>query len=138
MRSPILDVLDDPLEIWGTILVEAVYCLGETRATITPVIAKMITVSGEFKRNGIFEMETDENLTDLIRFTGGFTQDADWSNIKIYRKTLTGREILDIHYDEAEGTMLFDGDQVNFIFFSRRGIFNFFIHFMSTLISLFQ
>lgn len=35
--------LDEPFEIWGTIVVEAVYSFGESNATATPIIIQIIT-----------------------------------------------------------------------------------------------
>jgi protein involved in polysaccharide export with SLBB domain len=71
-----------------------------------------VTVSGEFKRTGIFEIKQDETLNDLIRFAGGFTENAYWSSFKIYRKTLDGRRIIDVPFHETENTPLHDGDSV--------------------------
>jgi len=77
-----------------------------------PVARKKVSVSGEFRRNGIFEMKADENMEDLIRFAGGFTENAWWSNIKIHRKTMTGRTIIDVPFDKAKTVVLEDGDLV--------------------------
>lgn len=77
-----------------------------------PVSRKKVTVSGEFRRNGIFEMKADENMDDLIRFAGGFTENAWWSTVKIHRKTMTGRTIIDVPFDQAKTVVLEDGDMV--------------------------
>jgi protein involved in polysaccharide export with SLBB domain len=77
-----------------------------------PVARKKVSVSGEFRRNGIFEMKADENMEDLIRFAGGFTENAWWSNIKIHRKTMSGRTIIDVPFDKAKTVVLEDGDLV--------------------------
>jgi protein involved in polysaccharide export with SLBB domain len=75
-----------------------------------PPAEKRVTVSGEFKRPGIFELKDNEQLDDLIRYSGGFTEDAWWSDLKIYRKTLTGKVIIDVKFSETETTLLHDGD----------------------------
>lgn len=77
-----------------------------------PPAEKKVTISGEFKRNGIFEMKEGENLKDVVRFAGGFTDDAYWSDLKIYRKTLDGRVIVDVPFVEMQNTPLHDGDRV--------------------------
>ena len=77
-----------------------------------PAVQKRVEVSGEFKRNGLFELKDDETLSDLIRFAGGFTQDAYLSKTQIYRKTQQGFRIIDVAYNELETTKLNDGDLV--------------------------
>ncbi len=77
-----------------------------------PAVQKRVEVSGEFKRNGLFELKDDETLSDLIRFAGGFTQDAYLSKTQIYRKTQQGFRIIDVPYDELKTTKLSDGDLV--------------------------
>lgn len=77
-----------------------------------PIAKKKVSVSGEFKRTGIFEMTEDETLNDLIRFTGGFTEDAWISILKIHRKTQAGRSIIDVPFAEAANIVLLDGDLI--------------------------
>ena len=77
-----------------------------------PAAQKKVTATGEFKRTGIFEMKADESLKDLVRFTGGFTENAWWSVLKIYRKTLSGRSIIDVPFSQAETVVLQDGDSI--------------------------
>lgn len=78
-----------------------------------PAAQKKVTATGEFKRTGIFEMKAEETLEDLIRFTGGFTEDAWWSLLKIYRKNLSGRSIIDVPFSQAETVVLQDGDSIS-------------------------
>ncbi len=77
-----------------------------------PVARKKVTVSGEFRRNGIFEMTEDETTEDLIRFAGGFTENAWWTTMKIHRKTMRGRSIVDVPFEQAGEIVLQDGDVV--------------------------
>jgi len=75
-----------------------------------PVAEKKVSVKGEFKRTAIFELKNDENLKDLVRFAGGFTDEAYLLNVKIYRKTQEGLKILDISNTDLNNTDLDNGD----------------------------
>lgn len=77
-----------------------------------PPADKKVIVSGEFKRTGIFEMKAEEKLNELIRFSGGFTEDANWTSLKIYRKGPEGKTILDVPFDETGSTMVQNGDSI--------------------------
>jgi protein involved in polysaccharide export with SLBB domain len=79
---------------------------------LVPPAEKKVQITGEFKRIGFFEMADNEKLNELIRFAGGFTGDAYWSNLKIYRKTLEGRIILDVPFEDATSTALYNGDVI--------------------------
>ncbi|MEZ5103280.1 MAG: SLBB domain-containing protein [Draconibacterium sp.] len=77
-----------------------------------PAAEKRVEVNGEFKRNGIFELGEDETLTDLIRFAGGFTQDAYLAKTQIYRRTQQGYQIIDIPFAQLSSTLLKNGDKI--------------------------
>jgi len=77
-----------------------------------PVAEKKVSVKGEFKRTAIFELKNEENLKDLVRFAGGFTDEAYLLNVKIYRKTQEGLKILDIPNTDMNNTNLNNGDLV--------------------------
>jgi len=79
---------------------------------LVPPAEKKVQITGEFKRIGYFEMADNEKLDELIRFAGGFTGDAYWSNLKIYRKSLEGRIILDVPFEDATSTALYNGDVI--------------------------
>jgi protein involved in polysaccharide export with SLBB domain len=86
--------------------------LKEEDIIMVPPAEKKVQITGEFKRIGYFEMAKDEKLDELIRFAGGFTGDAYWSDIKIYRKSLEGRIIADVLFKDADKTPLYNGDVV--------------------------
>lgn len=77
-----------------------------------PAAEKRVEVNGEFKRNGIFELKEDEMLSDLVRFTGGFTENSYLSKTQIYRKTQQGFQISDIAYAQLATTPLINGDEI--------------------------
>ncbi|WP_073169939.1 SLBB domain-containing protein [Tangfeifania diversioriginum] len=79
---------------------------------LIPPTEKQVAVSGEFKRKGLFEVKEDERLNDVIRFAGGFTSDAYWTNLKIYRKNIGGKSIIDVPFHEAESALILNGDSI--------------------------
>ncbi len=72
-----------------------------------------VDVQGEFKRTGLFEMKENETLSDLMRFTGGFAQDAYKSSLNIQRNTSTEREVKDVAAENFNTFNLKNGDIVN-------------------------
>ena len=61
-----------------------------------PTYKKRVEFVGQVKRPGIFEMIENETLSDLLRFTGGFNEQAYQARIKVLKNTLTERKIEDI------------------------------------------
>ncbi|MFV0591184.1 MAG: SLBB domain-containing protein [Draconibacterium sp.] len=77
-----------------------------------PPADKRVEVDGQFKRTGIFELKENEMLDELIRFTGGFTENAYLAKIQIQRKTQQGQQILDIPFSQIKSTPMVNGDQL--------------------------
>jgi protein involved in polysaccharide export with SLBB domain len=71
-----------------------------------------IEVVGEVKREGIYETVEGEAFEDLIRFTGGFTENAYKALIKVRRNTPTERRIEDVSMSEFKTTFPKNGDYV--------------------------
>lgn len=71
-----------------------------------------VRVEGEFKRTGLFETLEGETVADLIRYTGGFTQNAYSRRITIERNTPAEKRIVDVLYPEQDTTALKSGDIV--------------------------
>ncbi len=71
-----------------------------------------ITVEGELKRNGIFEVKPGETLGDLINFAGGFTDQAYTQRIVLRRNTPTQKSISDVNYPEGADLELSNGDRL--------------------------
>ncbi|HJP63514.1 MAG TPA: SLBB domain-containing protein [Mucilaginibacter sp.] len=61
-----------------------------------PVYKKRVTVAGEVKRPGIFELNDRETLQDLLFFAGGFTERAYKASIKVKQVTDVDRKIKDL------------------------------------------
>lgn len=78
-----------------------------------PIATKRVLVSGEFKRKAFFELNPDETLNDLLYFTGGFTDAAYTLNLKIFRKTQAGMEMIDVPQSEYTNIPISNGDNIH-------------------------
>lgn len=78
---------------------------------VDPYLAR-VTITGEVKRPGLFEVRQDETLADLVRFAGSFNGQAYTRRLKVYRNTATERRILDVNATEFDRFPLADGDEV--------------------------
>ncbi len=61
-----------------------------------PSYESRVTVEGEVKRIGIFELKKGENFTDLLNFASGFTDSAFAAKISVVQKTDTEFKIVDV------------------------------------------
>ncbi len=71
-----------------------------------------IRVEGEVKRPAIYEAVGSETIADVLRFAGGFNENAYKNRIKILRNSLKEKRILDIPSERYETTVLQDGDDI--------------------------
>lgn len=58
-----------------------------------------ISIKGEVKREGYFEVQKNETLNDVINFAGGFTNDAFKERIKVIRNTSKQKSVADIQQE---------------------------------------
>ena len=78
-----------------------------------PTYRTRVEITGEVKREGIYEMLPSETLGDLIRFAGDFTERAYTARVKVLRNTSTDRKIEDVlagsfqNYTPASGDEYF-------------------------------
>lgn len=61
-----------------------------------PYYQNRVTLSGKVKREGKYEMKESETFSDLLNFSGGFTDDAYRGAVTVIRITDTARRILDV------------------------------------------
>ncbi|WP_297087909.1 SLBB domain-containing protein [uncultured Draconibacterium sp.] len=78
-----------------------------------PPAEKRVEVEGEFRRTGIFEMKENEMLDVLVRFAGGFTENAYLQQMQIHRKTQQGQQIVDVTFNRIGTTPLVNGDVIS-------------------------
>lgn len=77
-----------------------------------PTYGKRVIVGGEFIRTGLFEMKAEETLSNLIRFTGGFTDKAFKSRVFVHRRASAEMEVKDIETAFFDKYVLQGGDSV--------------------------
>lgn len=74
--------------------------------------ANRIIMEGELKRKGLFEAKDNETVADMVKYAGGFTENAYTHRLQLYRKT--GRDMLfkDVLNSEAKTTPTQNGDSI--------------------------
>jgi protein involved in polysaccharide export with SLBB domain len=61
-----------------------------------PVYQTHVTITGQVKRPGIYELKSGETLSDLLRYAGGFSDSAYTASIKAIQFTATQKKVTDI------------------------------------------
>jgi len=79
---------------------------------LVPTTNNLVSTSGAFKREMIFEMLPNETVSDLINFSSGFSANAYSKNIKISRSNDSERKIIDVELKDFSSLLLNDGDSV--------------------------
>jgi len=74
---------------------------------------KRITITGAVKHIAIFEALPGETLQDLIRFAGGFTENASKFLITAFRLTEREKTVVDVSENQFASFELKSGDQFN-------------------------
>lgn len=77
-----------------------------------PVYEKRITAMGSFKRTGFFELKEAERLSDLLRYTGGFSEMAYQAQVSIRRITGTEKKWIDVGSSIFDSFIPANGDSV--------------------------
>jgi protein involved in polysaccharide export with SLBB domain len=78
-----------------------------------PYYKNRVTLSGKVKREGKFEMLNNETFKDLLRYCGGFMDDAYQGAVTITRITKTDKEIIDLNSNKYGSFVMQGSDQVN-------------------------
>jgi protein involved in polysaccharide export with SLBB domain len=76
-----------------------------------PTYRTRVEITGQVKRDGIFEMMGDETLADLIKFAGDFNEKAYKARIKVLKNTETERKIEDVMASQFSNYTPTSGDQ---------------------------
>ncbi len=71
-----------------------------------------VKIRGEIKRPAIYETLPGENLEQLIRFVGGFTENAYDDVISIRRNKGSFKEIVSVSNDDFSSVELMNGDDI--------------------------
>ena len=74
---------------------------------------KTVSISGQVKNQAQFELIKDENFTDLLSFSSGFTNKADKKNITLSSYADNGERVyLNLTLSEIQNITLKDGDEI--------------------------
>lgn len=65
-----------------------------------PIYETRVEIEGEVKRPGIFELLKDEKLSDLLKYTSGFSDSAYRASIKVIQLTNKDKKVLDLDEDK--------------------------------------
>ncbi|MCX7974237.1 MAG: SLBB domain-containing protein, partial [Candidatus Aminicenantes bacterium] len=85
---------------------------------IVPLKGKAVSIKGEVKRPGIYEVIGQEGIKDLIRFAGGLTSNAYLKRVQIRRFEINvGEKFIDLDLetilnDPTKNFSLADGDEI--------------------------
>jgi len=77
-----------------------------------PIYQKRVAIRGEVKRPAIYELKAEEQLDDLIRYAGGYTDIAYRSVAKIDQINELEREVKDVPSNLFSNFVPRNGDQV--------------------------
>ena len=72
-----------------------------------------VEITGEVRTQGIFELKANESFNDLLKFSGGFTENAFKEMINVTRKGLIEKQIFDLYSDQFQKAKLNDGDSLS-------------------------
>jgi protein involved in polysaccharide export with SLBB domain len=78
-----------------------------------PAYNQRVTIEGEVKRPGIFEMKNGESFADLLRFASGFNEFAYTASVNVLQKTSTEFKVRDIKQSEFSTYKPLSGDVFN-------------------------
>jgi len=76
-----------------------------------PVYGSRVQFEGEVKRPAIFETISGESLLDLVKYAGGFSENAYTAKVKVLQKTDRERSVKDIYADQFADYSPKSGDQ---------------------------
>jgi len=76
-----------------------------------PVYGSRVQFEGEVKRPAIFETVSGESLLDLVKYAGGFNENAYTAKVKVLQKTDKERSVKDIYADQFADYSPNAGDQ---------------------------
>jgi protein involved in polysaccharide export with SLBB domain len=77
-----------------------------------PTYQKRVEASGAFKRTGLFELTEKEKLSDLIRYLGGFTDQAFKGQLSLTRITDKEKKVIDISESIYDSFIPSNGDSI--------------------------
>lgn len=87
--------------------------LREQDIVYVPTYQKRVEATGAFKRNGLFELNEKDKLSDLIRYLGGFTDKAFKAQLSLTRITDKEKKVIDISQSIYDSFIPNNGDSIS-------------------------
>jgi len=75
--------------------------------------SSLVNIDNGFKINGLFEIKEEEKLSDLIKFSGGFSSDSYKDKVFINRIDSYSRSIVEYSTENYDKANLNDGDLIS-------------------------
>ncbi|MDC0553811.1 SLBB domain-containing protein [Flavobacteriaceae bacterium] len=75
--------------------------------------SNLVNIDNGFKINGLFEIKEDEKLSDLIKFSGGFSSNSYKDKVFINRIDSYSRSIVEYSLENYDKANLKDGDLIS-------------------------
>jgi protein involved in polysaccharide export with SLBB domain len=78
-----------------------------------PVYGQRIQLSGEVKSSSIFELKQQESLASLLKYAGGFAENAFKESVTVFRNESNSRKVINVEEKDFANFILENGDQVS-------------------------
>jgi protein involved in polysaccharide export with SLBB domain len=78
-----------------------------------PVYGQRIQLNGEVKTSSIFELKQQESLASLLKYAGGFSENAFKESVTVFRNESNSRKVINVEEKDFSNFMLENGDQVS-------------------------
>ncbi|MCH1455268.1 MAG: SLBB domain-containing protein, partial [Schleiferiaceae bacterium] len=88
------------------------YYLQNNDIIYVPFIGDLIEIEGSVKQVGVYEMKDKETFTDLLKYSGGYLNDALEGEIQLVRKNEGGSFVKEYNGDALSTLTFEDGDKV--------------------------
>ncbi|MDA9790990.1 SLBB domain-containing protein [Schleiferiaceae bacterium] len=88
------------------------YYLQNNDIIYVPFIGDLIEIEGSVKQVGVYEMQAKETFTDLLKYSGGYLNDALEGEIQLVRKNADGSFVKEYNGDALASLTFEDGDKV--------------------------
>ncbi|MEP0712410.1 MAG: polysaccharide biosynthesis/export family protein, partial [Algoriphagus sp.] len=79
---------------------------------LVPPYISHVKITGEVKRPMVFEATENDNFSDLLRYAGGFTDQAFRDRVAISRITGNQRSVSDVYQNQFDMFLLKGGDEI--------------------------
>ncbi|MEI6264186.1 MAG: SLBB domain-containing protein [Sphingobacteriia bacterium] len=75
--------------------------------------SSIVEIVGEVRIAGFFEMKPKETFKDLLKYVGGFSENAYKELVSIKRKGVTENQVFDIFSSQFSNAIIYDGDVIS-------------------------